>query len=120
LERGLVQPERLHAGEPGGIVDAWVAMLADRTHRGAPADTELARGRGDRGAVLADLAADLRARSRGQRGPDVVRDMLSSAPPLVRALLPRIAPRAYARYCRRVHAAPNPSTDETRPGASRS
>jgi hemerythrin-like domain-containing protein len=42
--------------------------------------------------------------------PDVVRHMLSSAPPLVRALLPRIAPRAYARYCRRLHGTRNPST----------
>ena len=42
--------------------------------------------------------------------PDVIRHMLSSAPPLVRALLPRIAPRAYARYCRRVHGTRNPCT----------
>jgi hemerythrin-like domain-containing protein len=42
--------------------------------------------------------------------PDVVRDMLSSAPPVARALLPRIAPHAYARYCRRVHGTRRPST----------
>jgi hypothetical protein len=40
--------------------------------------------------------------------PDVVRHMLSSAPPLARALLPRIAPRVYTRYCRRVHGTRNP------------
>lgn len=42
--------------------------------------------------------------------PEVVREMLSSAPPVVRALLPRIAPGAYARYCRRVHGTGSAST----------
>jgi hypothetical protein len=41
--------------------------------------------------------------------PHVIRHMLASAPPLVRAVLPRIAPRAYARYCRRVHGTRHPS-----------
>ena len=40
--------------------------------------------------------------------PDVLRDMLSSAPPVVRAVVPRLAPRVYARYCRRVHGTPRP------------
>ena len=40
--------------------------------------------------------------------PDVLRDMLSSAPPVVRAVVPRIAPRGYARYCRRVHGTRRP------------
>jgi hemerythrin-like domain-containing protein len=40
--------------------------------------------------------------------PDVIRHMLSSAPPLARALLPRIAPHVYTRYCRRVHGTRNP------------
>ena len=42
--------------------------------------------------------------------PDVIRHMLASAPPLARALLPLIAPRAYAHYCGRVHGTRTPST----------
>jgi hemerythrin superfamily protein len=34
--------------------------------------------------------------------PEVVRTMLSHAPPPVRVLLPRMAPRSYARYARRL------------------
>jgi hemerythrin superfamily protein len=37
--------------------------------------------------------------------PEVVRTMLSHAPPPVRALLPRLAPRSYARYARRLRTA---------------
>jgi hemerythrin superfamily protein len=36
--------------------------------------------------------------------PDVVRTMLSHVPPPVRVLLPRMAPRSYARYARRLRA----------------
>jgi hemerythrin-like domain-containing protein len=37
--------------------------------------------------------------------PEVIRQMLSHAPLPVRVLLPRLAPRAYAKYVRRVHGA---------------
>lgn len=40
--------------------------------------------------------------------PVVLRTMLSSAPLLPRLLVPRIAPRAYARYARRIHGGPRP------------
>jgi iron-sulfur cluster repair protein YtfE (RIC family) len=36
--------------------------------------------------------------------PEVIRVMLSHAPPPVRVLLPRVAPRLYARYARRLRA----------------
>ncbi|WP_448624095.1 hemerythrin domain-containing protein [Geodermatophilus sp. URMC 64] len=36
--------------------------------------------------------------------PEVIRTMLSHAPPPVRVLLPRVAPRLYARYARRLRA----------------
>lgn len=35
--------------------------------------------------------------------PDVIRQMLTHAPAPVRVVLPRLAPRAYARYARAVH-----------------
>lgn len=35
--------------------------------------------------------------------PDVIREMLSHAPLVPRLLLPRLAPRTYARYARRLH-----------------
>jgi hypothetical protein len=59
LERGLVQPDCPHTREPGRVVDPRLAVFADCAHRGAPPDPELAGDRGDRGAVLADAAADL-------------------------------------------------------------
>jgi hypothetical protein len=37
------------------------------------------------------------------RDPGVIREMISHAPLVPRLLLPRIAPRAYARYARRLH-----------------
>ena len=40
--------------------------------------------------------------------PAVLRDMLASAPPPVRALVPRIAPRAYAKRARRVYGTARP------------
>ncbi|QIG41838.1 hemerythrin domain-containing protein [Nocardioides anomalus] len=40
--------------------------------------------------------------------PEVLRLMLASAPPPVRFLVPRIAPRVYARRARRVHGTPTP------------
>jgi hemerythrin-like domain-containing protein len=40
--------------------------------------------------------------------PAVLRDMLASAPAVPRLLLPRIAPRAYARRARQVHGTPRP------------
>jgi hemerythrin-like domain-containing protein len=40
--------------------------------------------------------------------PEVVASMLAHAPAPVRALLPRIAPRVYARHCRAVHGTDRP------------
>jgi hemerythrin-like domain-containing protein len=40
--------------------------------------------------------------------PEVLRDMLRSAPAVPRALLPRLAPGVYARRARRVHGTPRP------------
>jgi hypothetical protein len=40
--------------------------------------------------------------------PEVLRDMLATAPPIPRALLPRIAPRVYARRAIRVHGTARP------------
>ncbi|GAB2480841.1 hemerythrin domain-containing protein [Jatrophihabitans fulvus] len=40
--------------------------------------------------------------------PAVVRQMLGEAPPPVRVLLPRLAPRLYARRARRVYGTPTP------------
>jgi hemerythrin-like domain-containing protein len=40
--------------------------------------------------------------------PAVIRAMLAQAPAVPRALLPRLAPRVYARVCRRIHGAPRP------------
>jgi hemerythrin-like domain-containing protein len=40
--------------------------------------------------------------------PEVLREMLATAPPVPRALLPRIAPRVYARRAVRVHGTAHP------------
>lgn len=40
--------------------------------------------------------------------PDVLRNMLATAPPLPRLLLPRIAPRVYARRAAKIHGTPHP------------
>lgn len=40
--------------------------------------------------------------------PEVVRLILAEAPAVPRLLLPHLAPRAYARYARRVHGTPTP------------
>lgn len=40
--------------------------------------------------------------------PDVLRTMLSSAPAVPRLLVPRLAPRVYARRARRIHGTTNP------------
>ncbi|NMO89964.1 hemerythrin domain-containing protein [Actinomycetospora sp. TBRC 11914] len=40
--------------------------------------------------------------------PDVLASMLASAPALPRAVVPRIAPRVYARHAARVHGTPRP------------
>jgi hypothetical protein len=41
LERGLVHPDRIDAGQPVRVVHPGGAVLADRGHRGAPTDPEL-------------------------------------------------------------------------------
>lgn len=40
--------------------------------------------------------------------PEVVREMLATAPAVPRALLPRIAPRVYVRRAIRVHGTAHP------------
>ena len=40
--------------------------------------------------------------------PDVVTDMLHSAPPPARVMVPLIAPRIYARHAKRIHGSPRP------------
>lgn len=40
--------------------------------------------------------------------PDVVTEMLRSAPPPVRRIVPAIAPRVYARYAKRIHGTARP------------
>ena len=69
LERGLVHPDRLDPVEAGGVVHPRRAVGADRGHRGAPADPELAGHRGHRRAVLTDPAAHLGPGPLGQRRP---------------------------------------------------
>ncbi len=40
--------------------------------------------------------------------PEVIRGMLSHAPLVPRLLMPWLAPRAYARYARRLHGTATP------------
>jgi hypothetical protein len=40
-ERGLIDPERAHPTQPGGVVDPGQAVVAHRGHGGVPADPEL-------------------------------------------------------------------------------
>ena len=40
--------------------------------------------------------------------PEVIRGMLAHAPLLPRLLMPHLAPRAYARYARRLHGTTTP------------
>src|SRR5215207_6992397 len=55
-ERGLVDPERDHTGQPGRVVDQRGAVLADRPHHRTPPGAEIGGHRGHRLAELADPA----------------------------------------------------------------
>ena len=58
-EAGLVQAQRAGRTQAFGIIDKVFAVLAHRSHRGMPSDTELACDLSDAVSVLTDPAADL-------------------------------------------------------------
>ena len=63
----LVDAEGIDVVEPGWVVHQGLAVAADAVHRAFPADPELAGYLSHRGAVLADLPADLGGCPSGQR-----------------------------------------------------
>ena len=69
LECSLIHPYRVDIGKSGRVIDAGLAVLADRRHRGTPADPELPGHCRHRSPVLSDAPADLGAGPFGQRRP---------------------------------------------------
>jgi hypothetical protein len=66
-ESGLVHPDRPGRGGAGRVIDQWLAVAAHRRHGRRPADTEPSGRCGNRHAILTNLPADLRRRSRRQQ-----------------------------------------------------